>query len=74
MTVQELIAELQKMPRDIEVYRADHDHGRFETAGSVRRVELIDKNDMTKYDNDESNDGRSYPFKDTPTRYVVVRP
>ena len=71
MNVKELVKQLKKIPQDLEVYRADHDHGTFETAGIVNSVQLINKEDMNKYNNDGADGG---VFKDTPNKYVVIRP
>ena len=50
MRVKDLIKQLEKLPKNLKVYKADHDHGTFETSGSVNVVELIDKSNMTEYD------------------------
>lgn len=73
MTVAELIAELKKLPKDLEVYSAAHDHGKFETDSLLNQCVLIDKNEMTKIENDK-NGGLCDSFTSTPTKYVVIRP
>ena len=70
MTVQELINELKKLPKKLQVYQADHDHGLYETSGKPNQVILIDKKNM----NDGQNDKYDLCFQDTPKRYVVLRP
>lgn len=69
MKVKDLIKYLKSMPKNLDVYTADHDHGTFETASSVTAVEFIDKKEMTEYDNDKSD----LCFQNTPKKYVVLR-
>lgn len=73
MKVKHLINQLERLPKNLQVYWADHDHGTFETGGMARYAELIDKSEITPEEND-LNDGISNPFKGTPNRYVVIRP
>lgn len=73
MTVKQLIKKLEKMPKNLQVYWADHDHGRFETNNIANFVELVDKNEMTEIENDD-NCRYSDCYKDTPNKYVVIRP
>jgi len=70
MKVSELIKELKKLPQNLEVYWADHDHGEFETNNIAGRVVNIDKSKMTKYSNDKSDES----FQLTPQKYVLIRP
>ena len=70
MTVHKLIKELQKLPKQLKVYQADHDHGKFETSGSINQVILINKEEMDEFENDDCDDA----FKHTPQKYVVLRP
>jgi len=74
MKVKDLIKILETMPKNLQIHMADHDHGTYETNSSVNQCEIIDKKEMTEYDNDEYTDGRHQPFKDTPKKYVVIRP
>lgn len=77
--VKDLIKKLQKMPQDLQVYWADHDHGRYETNNTAGCVELIDKAEMRDDgENDKGdgnwNGGHDPTFQDTPKRYVCIRP
>ena len=47
MKVKQLIAKLKKMPLNVDVYFADHDHSESMVNNSVGKVELIrfDKDD-----------------------------
>lgn len=73
MKVKDLIKQLECLPQNLEIYWADHDHGEFETGGKAGEVKLIDKKNMTEYNNDEDC-GHSDCFKNTPKRYVLLRP
>lgn len=74
MKVSQLIKILNKLPKNLDVYTADHDHGTFEVNALVRQCELIDKNDMNDRDNDDGDFEGDNTFKDTPIKYVVIRP
>lgn len=75
MKVKKLIALLKKMPQDLDVYIADHDHGEYETNSIIGNCELVDKSEM---DNDTESRHKVNPFYEafngTPEMYVVVRP
>lgn len=73
MKVRELIKKLEKLPKNLEVYSADHDHGYYETSGVPENVYLIDKKNMTEFENDNCH-GLHDCFKHTPQKYVVLRP
>ncbi len=73
MTVKDLIKKLKKMPKNLIIYTADHDHGTFETNSVAGCCEIVDKSEMDEYVNDKDC-GLSNSFTDTPDRYVVVRP
>jgi len=73
MKVKDLIKELNKMPKNMIVYWADHDHGTYETNNEVGRCEFIDKNEMTKFNNDEIH-GDNECYKNTPRKYICLRP
>ena len=74
MKVKQLIKKLEGLPKNLEIYSADHDHGKFETSSEIGRVELIDKSEMDDIEDDNYCDGGYYPFKNTPKKYVVIRP
>jgi len=61
------------MPQELSVYWADHDHGKYETNNTAGQVDLIDKSEMNEFENDECF-GRDNCFKDTPQKYVCIRP
>ena len=73
MKVSKLIRVLKKMPQNLEIYMADHDHGTYETNSIANNCELIDKSKMTDTDNDNAicTDGC---FTHTPKKYVCIRP
>jgi hypothetical protein len=48
MTVKKLISELKKMPPELEVYFADHDHSEYEWNNKVHRVYLVDFDNAPK--------------------------
>ncbi len=73
MTVKQLIKELKKLPQNLKVYHADHDHGDYETSGDIGQALLINKAEMTEVYNDKDF-GRSDVFTYTPKKYVVLRP
>ena len=66
MKVKELIAELKKLPQNLEVYMAAHDNGEFEVQDDVNRARLVDLNKMKP---DEPNP----PLQEMPQRWVVLR-
>ncbi len=72
MTVKQLITRLKKMPQDLQVYSADHDHGSYETSAKLSDVCLIDKSKMTELDNDKCS-GLDDCFTHTPQVYVCLR-
>lgn len=75
MTVKQLISKLKKLPPNLEVYSADHDHGEFETNTILNYCDLIDKKDMSESVKEQHNNDPYYEcFNNTPKRYVVVRP
>ena len=75
MKVKKLIAILKKIPQDLDVYMADHDHGEYETNNKIGNCELVDK---SKMDDDTKNLHANNPFYEafngTPEMYVVIRP
>lgn len=73
MKVDQLIKELNKLPKNLEVYWADHDHGTYETNNRCGQVHLVNKNEMTEFDNDKDC-GLSDCFQHTPKKYVCLRP
>lgn len=75
MKVKKLISILKKMPQDLEVYIADHDHGKFETNNIVGGCELIDKSEMDE-DTESRHENNPYykAFNGTEDIYVVIRP
>ena len=78
MKVKELVKQLKKMPQELQVFWADHDHAEYETGGIAGQVLLIDKDEMNELSNDNGCDnfGKGYDptFKDTPQQYVCLRP
>jgi len=42
-TVKQLIKELKKCPQDALVFGADHDHGTYETAGTIGQVYVVNQ-------------------------------
>jgi len=75
MKVKKLIAILKKMPQNLEVYTADHDHGQYETNSLVGCCELIDKSEMDNETGKRHSDNPFYEaFNGTPETYVVIRP
>ena len=78
MKVKELIKQLKKMPQNLDVYQADHDHGLYETASGSNQVLLIDKDKMNDCENDKGdgnwNGGVDMTFQTTPRQYVCIRP
>lgn len=76
MKVKQLIAKLKKMPQDLEVYTADHDHSDWEVSSHVNSVVLSDKSRMTKADIE--NHTTTINHKDEldllPNRFVQIRP
>lgn len=75
MKVNQLINKLKQLPKNLDVYIADHDQGQFETSGAAGTCDLIDKNDMDDIENDKATyDGRCFPHTSTPKKYVVIRP
>ena len=73
MKVKDLIKQLESLPKNLDIYWADHDHGKFEAGGKAGQVELIDKKNMNEYENDKGC-GLSDCFTHTPKRYVLIRP
>lgn len=73
MKVKKLISELKKLLQDLEVYWADHDHGRYETNNIAGDVLLIDKSEMNEIENDDDEDNHGC-FKHTLKQYVCIRP
>jgi hypothetical protein len=71
MKVSKLIAELKKMPKDLEVYWADHDHNEFEVNDIARKVYLMDKSEGVK---DWHKSALKMNEDFTPDKYVVIRP
>lgn len=70
LTVKQLIKELQKCPPNAKVYRADHDHGLYETAGTVGQVEVLNQQ---KDENSWYAEGMEEEFYIKGT-YVCLRP
>lgn len=76
MTVNALIKELKKLPGNLEVYWADHDHAQWETNNTVQRADLHDKEEdleQAKTCCTCKND-LDYFIEYMPKRYVVLRP
>ena len=75
MTVKQLIAKLKKMPQNLNVYWADHDHGQYEinsTAGCVEHIFEPDKED--EFDHERYHHERKGYEDSTDEEYVVIRP
>ncbi len=63
MKVRELIKELKKMPKDLEVFTAMHDNSEEETAGYTHSVSHVVKSDYPDCDENE----------DMPDEWVTIR-
>jgi hypothetical protein len=75
MKVKKLIALLKKMPPDLDVYMADHDHSEYETNSLIGDVCLVDKSEMDNYAKHlHKNDLFYRSFNSTDEVYVVIRP
>lgn len=76
MKVKDLIKKLKKMPQDLPVYWADHDHGTFEINSSVGWVGHIEMPDQDEdYDEFKQWEYERKGFEDsTPEEYVCIRP
>ena len=74
MKVKELIAMLNELPKNLHIYIADHDHGKYETSSSAHTCELINKANMNEFENDKHKSNGDQPFINTPKKYVVIRP
>lgn len=72
LTVKQLIKELQQCPPNAKVYRADHDHGMYETAGSIGEVNVLNQQ-KAKRDNEVGIHGMEDIF-DIKGTYVCLRP
>lgn len=68
LNVKQLISKLKKLPQNLPVYWADHDHDTYETNNEANRVHVIDPLEM----NDIQREWRTPGNPDE--RYVVIRP
>lgn len=76
MTVKQLIAKLKKMPQNLNVYWADHDHGEYEinsTAGCVEHIYEPDEEDYP-FEYERYHLERKGYEHTTDAEYVVIRP
>jgi len=74
MTVKELRAALKGLPGNMEVYTADHDHGKFEVNAPAGEAEVINKKDAEPWDLDHLYDIEKEEFESRPNKYLVIRP
>lgn len=75
MKVKKLISLLKKMPQDLDVYTADHDHSEYETNSIIGNVCLVDKSEMDSYTKNLHKNNQLYEaFNSTDEVYVVIRP
>lgn len=71
MTVKQLIAQLQKMPQNLQVVYSHQDNSEWETAGDVCSVMLLDKTNikpaikLDRYDQER--------YDSMPKQQVVIR-
>lgn len=70
MKVKDLIKELQKMPKNADVYTADHDHSEWEHNGKVRYLELVNQNKLDQYAKEKLDRDSFFKIKGT---YVTIR-
>ncbi len=73
MKVKQLIAQLQKMPQNLDVFYAHHDNSAWETAGDCFSVILLEKSDykdeyemLLREDKERFDNG-------VPAKCVVIR-
>ena len=73
MKVRQLIARLQKMPQNLEIFYAHHDNMPWETAGECFGVVLLEKSDYTdEYERLLPEDRERFE-NGVPERCVVIR-
>lgn len=76
MTVKQLINKLSKMPQNLQVFTADHDHSEYETNSPVNGCYLVDQSEMDYEDvkRHTCNKNEADELYNHPKKYVVVRP
>ena len=86
MKVKELIKRLQKMPQELQVYMADHDHSEYEVSAKVNTVSIVDKElagDLRSHGyvtfkgiSDKKgfvSDADIERYSNTPERYIAIK-
>lgn len=71
MKVQQLIAQLKKMPQNIEVFTSAHDNAEYETAGYVTQVYHYRKKDFLGVIPELGRDAREC-FDAQPDEWVTI--
>jgi hypothetical protein len=76
MTVQQLINNLKKLPKNLKVYMSDHDHSEYEISSRVRQAILVDKSLMSLEEIKNHTIGKSETdeLNSLPQQYVTLRP
>lgn len=72
MKVKKLIAELKKMPQNLDVKYAHHDNMIYEAAGETDSIMLFDKQDYPQEDRLSGSDDL-YMFDNMPNQCVIIR-
>jgi len=70
MKVKDLIKELQKLPKNLTVYYADHDHSAYEINNIAGSVTLMNRKEIPEHD----DEGKAECLNDMPNKYVCIRP
>ena len=73
MTVKQLIKQLKKMPQNLEVFSADHDHGEWEVNGPIFAVNCIVKSEYVEYTSALRGSDKDI-FESMPDKYVTIHP
>ena len=74
MKVRQLIAQLKKMPQNLEVYTNAHDNSPWEMAGETSRVDFYIKEELREDFNLDSalSDEDAHCFKSAPKQWVTI--
>lgn len=74
MTVKDLIKELKKMPKDLNVFYSHHDNCEFEIAGSVNSVDHMVKEDLREMASNILEFKRDIDmFESNPEEWIILK-
>ena len=72
MTVRQLIAQLKKMPQNLQVAIAEQDNSEYEASGWVGRTMLFDKKDFPTHERVSGPENEDM-FNSMPKKCVIIR-